>query len=335
MKIVFFEVNKQQQNIFKNAFPHDELLFYGCKLTDEVAPEVHDAEVISVFVCSKITAGIIKQCPNLKLIVTRSTGFDNIAIKAAQEHGVVVCNIPVYADETVAEYVFALLLALSRKIYDAYLRVSQKHSFSLVGLQGFDLAGKMLGVVGMGNIGKHVVRIAIHGFQMKVVACDKYKDEAFAKRIGFSYVPFEELLAQSDIITLHVPLTKQTTHMINMDTIKKIKSGAYLINTARGPIVETKALIKALEAGILAGAGLDVLEEECFTHDPLLLLNQEHPHSQDLRILLENNYLINHPQVIVTPHNAFNSVQALERLTKTSIDEIKAWQRGEPINVVT
>lgn len=334
MKIAFFEVSKQQQEVLRKAFPDDELLFFGCELAGEVAPEARDAEVISVFVCSEVTAKVINQCPNLKLIVTRSTGFDHIDIKAAQERGITVCNVPVYADETVAEYVFALLLTLSRKIYDAYLRVSQEHSFSLADLQGFDLAGKTLGVIGTGNIGKHVVRIAAHGFNMKVIACDKYKDEAYAQKMGFSYLPFEEVLAGADIITLHVPLTEQTTHMINIDNINKIKRGAYLINTARGPIVETKALIKALESGILAGAGLDVLEEECFTRDPLVLLKQEHPHQHDLRVVLENNFLIDHPRVIVTPHNAFNSQQAIERLTITTIDDINAWKAGAAINVV-
>ncbi|MEX0940345.1 MAG: NAD(P)-dependent oxidoreductase [Candidatus Babeliales bacterium] len=333
MKIAFFEVNEEQKEVFKKAFSEDELHFFCESLIDEVPDSIKNADIISVFVCSEIKQKILNQFNNLKLIVTRSTGYNHVDVKSAQEKNIVVSNVPKYADVAVAEYTFALLLALSRRIYDAYYQVAHDYSFSNEHLQGFDLAGKVLGVVGTGNIGRHVIRIA-NGFNMEILACDKKENKEFAKQFNFEYLSFNELIKKSDILTFHVPLIKETYHMINLDNIDLLKQGSYLINTARGGIIQTDALVKALNEGIIAGAALDVLEEENFTKEPLALLFEQHPEYKQLKNILENHVLIEHPRVIVTPHNAFNSYQALERLIKLSIENINKWKSGNPINIV-
>jgi D-lactate dehydrogenase len=174
-----------------------------------------------------------------------------------------------------------------------------------------------------------------NGFGMKVVGFDAYPNADLAQKLEFTYLPLEELLATSDIITIHVPYNKDTRHLINKENIGKIKKGAYLINTARGAIVETEAIVDALKNETLAGAGLDVLEEEGDMSDELSLLTSPHPKEEQLKIALENHYLIDHPRVIVTPHNAFNTKEAVERILDTTIENIKNFSAGSPTNVVS
>lgn len=332
MKIVFFEIDKADQKIFSSALEDDDVYFFHDALSEKNIQKVIDAEIISIFVCSFITKSIVESFPSLRLIATRSTGYDHIDLKAIAQRNIVACNVPVYADIAVAEYVFALLLSLSRKIYDAYYGVLHEHSFSTENLQGFDLTGKTIGIIGTGNIGKHVVRIA-QGFNMRILAYDIFPDKAYASLMGFTYVDLDQLLATSDIITLHVPLNDSTCNMINSDTIALLKKGVYVINTARGGLIETRALIDALDRGIIAGAALDVLQEELYTRDPRLLFF-ENDSSDQAKTVLENYYVIQHPRVIVSPHNAFNSQQAKERLMQVTIDNIRAWKQGTPLNVI-
>ena len=169
---------------------------------------------------------------------------------------------------------------------------------------------------------------------MKVVAFDAYPNEDLSHTLGFTYATLPELLAQSDIITLHVPYNEHTHHLINRENIMNAKKGAYLINTARGAVVETDALVEALKAGVLAGGALDVLEEEGDLTDEAALLTAAHPNADALKITLENHYLINHPRVIVTPHTAFNTTEAVERILNTTIENIKNFEAGSPTNVV-
>ncbi len=206
-----------------------------------------------------MTADIVSKL-NAKAIITRSTGFDHIDIKACNEKKIKVYNIPRYGSNTVAEFTFALLLSLTRKIVKANERV-KKLDFNLEGLRGMDIRGKTLGIVGLGEIGTCVAEIA-KGFKMNILVFTRTKDTKLAKKIGFRYVDFNTLLRNSDVITFHVPLTPATKHMINMKNIELIKKGAILVNTSRGEVVETEAVIKALDKKILSGAGLDVLEEE-------------------------------------------------------------------------
>jgi D-lactate dehydrogenase len=194
-------------------------------------------------------------------------------------------------------------------------------------LQGFDLKGKTIGVVGLGNIGRHVARIA-NGFEMKVIAFDVFANKKLEKRLGVKFVGFDYLLANSDVITLHVPYNKQTHHLINKKNIGKIKRGAVLINTARGALIETSALLKALDSGILSAVGLDVLEEEMLIKEEKQLLSSKLPKKHRLEVVLQNHILLGKENVLITPHNAFNSIEAIERIAKTTMENIQKFLKN-------
>ena len=315
MKLIYFAKEEWEISYVKQKLPG--VLF--------VQEGDADAEAISVFVNHPVDAAEMDKYPKLKLIATRSTGVDHIDAEEAKKRGITVASVPGYGTPTVAEFAFALVLALSRKVCDAHKQVTETGSFSQNGLTGFDLAGKTIGVVGCGKIGQHTARIA-KGFGMQVLVSDAFKNDALAKEIGFTYAELPELLGASDIISLHVPYMKETHHLINMGNIGQIKKGAYLINTARGAVVETAALVKALEDGVLAGAGLDVLEEEGDMQDEMHLLSGLHPKEEELKVVLENHYLIDHPRVIITPHIAFDTREAIERILDTTVENIKSLQ---------
>ncbi len=332
MKIVFFEIKNWEKDYIKNQKPkinNQELFFYDNNIDKDNLPAEKNAEIISVFVKSKIDKKVIDSFSNLKLITTRSTGFDHIDLQTAKKRGIKVAYVPGYGDNTVAEMAFGLILTFSRKIYQAYNRIRETGSFSLEGLMGFDLKGRTIGIIGTGRIGKHMIKIA-NGFDMKIIAFDAYPDKQFSKKSGFQYVGLEKLLSQSDIISLHIPYLKSTHHLINSKNINKIKKGALLINTSRGAIIETKALVKALNEQILSGAGLDVLEEESATQDEKSLLLYGNIKAHDLKTILANHILIDMPNVIITPHNAFNTKKALKRILDADIKNIKSFlKKGE------
>ena len=296
-----------------------EIGFEEAPLSKDHLPANKDFDIAGVFVDSAIDADVIAALPNLKAIATFSTGFDHIDLAACAARDIVVSSVPSYGENTVAEFTFALILALSRKIWEAVNRVKIENQFTPDGLSGFDLVGKTIGVAGTGRIGKHVIRIA-KGFSMNVIAYDVFHDDAFAKEMAFPYVSLEELFAQSDIITLHVPNLPSTHHLINKSNIGLIKKGAYIINTARGTVIETPALVEALKSGQLGGAGLDVLEEESNMKEGDMSPCKE---------------LIAMPNVIMTPHTAFNTQEAFQRIIDTSIDNIVNFEKGTPTNVVT
>lgn len=320
MKISFFELREGEKDFLKGRFSSDDLILSSEILTDEDLTNNPDIEIISTHTDSKITADVINKLPNLKLIATRTTGFDHIDLKTAAEKGIIVCNVPTYGENTVAEYTFALLLTLSRKIIPGYQRVHTENQFDTRGLQGFDLKNKTIGVIGTGHIGEQVIKVA-KGFDMQVVAFDAFPREDLATNLEFSYVSLDELLKKSDIVTLHVPLIPQTKHLINKENIKKFKKGAVLINTARGPVVETAAVLEGLEQNILSGVGLDVFEEEMEVKESL------NPDSALAKIIKMDN-------VIITPHNAFNSKEAEERIIQTTVDNIQSFISGNPQNLV-
>lgn len=332
MKISFFEINPWEKEFVSSQLAEDQVFFYKEKLSLENAPQAHDADIICVFVDSQITKEILDQLPNLKLIATRSTGFDHIDMQTCKERSITVCNVPTYGENTVAEHTFALLLDLSRKVHQS-IEAVKKEGFSIKGSMGFDLKGKTIGVVGLGNIGKHVARIA-RGFEMNVLAYDVKPDKKLGKQLGLTYATLEELLKNSDIITLHVPLNEHTNHLINANNVGLIKKGAYLINTARGGIIETGALVKALDEGVLAGAGLDVLEEECYIGEESELLSGKIPTKCDISVLLQNHVLMERDNVIITPHNGFNSKEAIERILETTLENVRGFEKGKGINVV-
>jgi D-lactate dehydrogenase len=319
-KIAFFEIEDWEKDYLKEKLKDQELIFSKDVLDRKTADSAKDAYIISIFIYSRINKKILDRLEKLKAITTRSTGFDHIDTKECRKRKILVLNVPYYGENTVAEHTFALILSLSRKIHKSYERTS-RGNFSLEGLRGFDLKGKTLGVVGVGHIGKHVVRIA-KGFEMNVIAYDVNRDVKLAKKLGFKYVSFKDLLKNSDIITLHVPYNKKTHHLINENNIKLIKKGAYIINTARGGIIETKALVKALAKGQLGGAALDVLEEESLIKEEVQLLSRNFP-KENLQNLIENHLLLTFDNVIITPHNAFNSKEALQRILDTTIENIK------------
>lgn len=290
-------------------------------------------EVLSNFIGYPVTAETLKLFPNLKYVTTRSTGYDHIDLKACQERGVLVSNVPTYGENTVAEFAFALLLALSRKIFPGVKRVREQGLFATEGLQGFDLQGKTLGVIGTGHIGTYVIKIA-KGFGMNVVAFDPYPKAELATQYGFTYVTLQDLLKSSDVISLHVPYMPATHHLINTKNIGLCKKGAVIINTARGGLIETSALVSALKSGQIAGAGLDVLEEEGFVKDEVHMLAQGHPNEEQLKTVLADHELIYMDNVLITPHNAFNTREALMRILDTTVGNIQSFAEGKPVNLV-
>jgi len=231
----------------------------------------------------------------------------------------------------VAEHTFGLILALSRNIHRAHVRTS-RGDFSLEGLMGFDLKGKTIGVIGAGRIGLHVVRMA-KGFGMEVLAFDTRQDHFLAEVLGFGYVTLEELLARSDVISLHAPYNAATHHLIDRERLARIKRGAILINTARGGLIDTAALVWALDEGIVGGAGLDVLEGEDIIKEETQLLTSSQS-TEKLQLLLSNHILRNRENVVLTPHIGFNSREALLRILDSTVENILSFASGKPTNVV-
>jgi len=332
MKLAFFELQEWEERYLRERLgPAHEIVAFRRRLEDEDLDALSDVVVLSPFIYSKLTSERLARLPSLKLVATRSTGFDHVDVAECAQRGILVCNVPFYGENTVAEHTFALILALSRKVHEAFVRV-RAGNFSLDGLRGFDLKDKTIGVIGAGRIGLHVIRIA-RGFGMHVLAFDVRRDPFLADALGFCYADLNTVLAGADIITLHVPYTPRTHHLINHDNIKLLKPGAILINTARGGLVDTEALLQALDEGLLAGAGLDVLEgEEAVYEERALLEDSVNP--ERLRIAIQNHLILKKPNVVFTPHNAFNSREALERILNTTVENIIAFTAHAPQNVV-
>lgn len=326
MKTAFFEIKDWEAEYIKSKLPASETQFFSGILDLTNLPVDRDFEILSIFTGSKIDKAMLANFPNLKMIASRTTGIDHIDQEATKAVNVLVKNVPTYGENTVAEFAFALLLTLSRKILESTLRLKEKGSFTTDGLQGFDLAGKTIGVVGTGHIGQHVIKIA-NGFGMKVLGFDAVPNRVLESQLNFQYADFEFLLKNSDVITLHVPYLPTTHHMINLNNISLIKPGAVLINTARGSIVETAAIVKALNDQILAGVGLDVMEEETGLKNERQMILESDLSDEDLRTILSNHILIDMDNVIITPHNAFNTKEALIRILNTTIENIHSFNK--------
>lgn len=321
---MFFEIDAFERAYLKSKkLPYDAS-FVTEPLTLKTIRKARGADAIAIFIHSTISEQILDALPGLKCIATMSTGFDHIDLEACKKRGIIVCNVPSYGEHTVAEHTFGLILTLSRRLHDA-ISQTKKRNFSVDELRGFDLHGKTLGVVGVGRIGQHVVRIA-RGFGMRVLGYSNTRDERLAKQLGFAWTSFENLLKQSDIVTLHVPLTHQTHHSMNAKTIGLMKRGSYLINTARGELIDTKALIHALETKKLAGAALDVLEHEGEFLD--------HRHRTHSAMMNRNLRLLERHNVIVTPHCAFCTNEAIYRIIDSTISTIHLFFLGTPANTV-
>ncbi len=278
---------------------------------DEIVEAAAGADVLCIrdrF--GKITREILERLPRLRCIVTRSVGFDHIDTGAASSRGVLVCNVPDYGANMIAELAFGLLLAVARKIVQADERYRCERRFRGDGLMGAELFGKTVGVIGTGRVGRCSIRIA-HGFGMRVMAHDTVEDLEAARQMGFTYATLREVLAASDALTLHVPLLPSTHHLIDAGRLAEMKKGAYLVNTSRGAIVDTAALIDSLRRGHLGGAGLDVLEGEPDAYHDFAGLN-----------------------VVVTPHIGWYTGEAAGRIMRSALETIAAFAEGRIVNRV-
>lgn len=332
MKIGILLAEDWEQKYLKEKLPNHQLIFINSSLSKENIAQIKDIDALSIFIYSPIDKALIDQLPNLKLITTRSTGFDHIDLSYCQKKQITVCNVPHYGTHTVAEHTFALILALSRNLIKSVERT--KHAdFDFKELTGFDLYGKTLGIIGLGDIGMTVLRIA-KGFGMHVVATSRNPDEKLAKRLGINFMPLKELLPIADIITLHVPYNKSTHHLINKKNIKKCKKGSLLINTARGPLIETEAILIGLEKKILRGVALDVLEEETVIKEERELMTEEYLKKSNIKTLLLDHILMTKENVLITPHNAFNSQESLYKILDVTIENIVHFVNHNPVNIV-
>lgn len=333
-KIFFFEIEPWEKDQLTRELGGLALVFFDDKLDHDRLPRRADADILSVSTSSTISKQALDHFPKLSFIATRSIAYDHIDLDACRERKIAVSNVPAYGSHSVAEYAFALILALSRNLYQAIDRMRETGSFSLDGLRGRELHGKTLGVIGTGRIGSQVIRAA-KGFGMRVLAYDTRQNLQLAGELNFTYLPLEALLGASDVITVHVPYLAVTHHLLNRENLRKAKRGALLINTARGGVIETEGLVQALQAGILGGAALDVLEEEGVIKEERELILHSHPDERNLKSISQNHVLIGMPNVIVSPHNAFNTQEALEEILQVTAENIRAHLRRFPQNVVS
>jgi D-lactate dehydrogenase len=332
MKVLIFSADSETREVFTPILKGHAVVYLDGTVSAKALAENSDANVVSIFTSSEFKKEQIDALPNLKCIAARSTGTDHIDIAYAREKGIVVCNVPRYGAHTVAEFAFALMLTLSRRIFEAFHQVREEGSFNTSAFEGFNLFGKTLGVIGTGNIGRNVVGIA-KGFGMNILMFDHHPD-ATLENENAKYVPLDELLAGSDIVTLHVPYTKENHYLLNRSSFAKIKRGSFVINTARGELIDTEALLDALKIGQVAGAGLDVLEEERVLKDEIELVKGiESIH--DLKILIRDHALIDMPRVVITPHIAFFSREAYHEILAVTAANIANFARGMPTNIVT
>lgn len=325
VKISFFQVSEQwQKRRIREEFVGEEIQIFEQPIEKVDISLVKESEVVCVFINSDCSRSVLEKFPNLKHVVTRSTGFDHIDLDYCKYRGISVCSVPHYGANTVAEFTFALLLAISRKVIQSFKRV-RSGSYSFDGLRGFDLAGRKIGVVGAGNIGKHVIKMA-RGFEMDIYVFDKFAEsnQDFQREIGYKNVDLETLYRECDIISLHVPLLPETRYMIDKPQFDMMKEGVIILNTARGDLIRSEPLLEALNSGKVAFAGLDVVEGESYIKDEMELIEKDKS-NEKLKVLLEDHILMNHTNVIMTPHNAFNTQDALDRILSTSIKNIKGF----------
>lgn len=310
-RILFLEVDPEDAHLVRERFP-DATIVEKVPSDTALVDACNGAEIISCFIHTLFSKDIIAKLPKLKVLCTRSVGFDHIDTEACAKRQIVVCNVPDYGSHVIAEHVFALLLSTVRHVPEGHEKV-MGGMFDYHGLRGMALRGKTIGIVGTGKIGRRVAEIA-HGFGMNILAADKCRTLELVDAFGVRYVALEILLRASDIITLHVPDTNETKHMINASAFAAMKDGAILVNTARGSLIDSSALLVALRSGKLRYALLDVLE-----------------HEQNFE---ENSELIAHPRVITTPHIAFYADDSMKSMYADSFGSIEDWMNGkEPQHV--
>jgi D-lactate dehydrogenase len=302
--IVFLQVDSEDQASVQESFP-EATIVEG--IPDDIEQACKDADIVSTFIGIDMNADILSKLPNLKLLCTRSVGFNHIDLEYCSKNNITVCHVPDYGSHVIAEHVFALLLSTLRHISEADKKV-ESGDFDYHGLRGVSLRGKTLGIIGTGKIGRKTAQIA-GGFGMRILAVDKCRTIELEDLLHVKYVELDELLAESDIITLHLPAIKETHHMIDSDAFSKMKEGVCLVNTARGELIDSDALLNALNSGKVAHALLDVLE---------------HEHNFE-----ENKDLIKHKNVVSTPHIAFYAEESMKNMYDDCFTSIKEFQRGE------
>ncbi|WP_293445047.1 NAD(P)-dependent oxidoreductase [Persephonella sp.] len=336
MKIYFFGVEDWEKLHIERKLREkgisEEVYFYKEPLDLTTVDKAKDAEIVSVFIYSKLDKQVIDRMPNLKLIVTRSSGYDHIDVDYAKEKGIKVAHVPGYGNNTVAEYTFALILALARKFKPMIENIT-RGIFTRENMMGMDIMGKTIGIVGTGRIGSYVAKIA-YGFGMKILAYDRSKNQELIEKYGVEYVGLEELLSRSDIVTVHLPYNRATHFLINRFNIKLMKLDAMLINTSRGEVVELEAIVEALKEGRLAGGvGLDTIETEITTEEELL--KGTGLTTLKLKKAAEAKYLLSQENVIVSPHLAYYTKDASERILDITIENIERFMKeGEPATPV-
>jgi D-lactate dehydrogenase len=333
VRLAFFDTHPYERECFEAARtgavgraadgePH-EIVYFETRLSAQTARLASGFGGVCSFVNDRLDEAALTVLAEqgVHLVALRSAGFNHVDLAAAERLGLTVARVPEYSPHAVAEHAVALVLALDRKIHRAYARV-REWNFSLDGLVGFDLHGRTVGIVGLGRIGRACARV-FRGFGCTVLGVDAHQDAQLAAEVGLSYVPLDELYRRSDIISLHVPLTPQTHHLLDAQAFAQMKRGVMVINTGRGALIDSRALIEALKSGHVGHAGLDVYEEE----EGIFFENLSDRVLQD-DVLAR---LLTFPNVIVTSHQGFLTREALQRIAETTLLNATAFERGEPL----
>lgn len=322
MKILFYDTKSYDQDSFTRElehYPDLEVKFLKTDLTPNTAELAHGCDAVCAFVNSDIgtkTVDILHE-NGVRLILMRCAGFNNVDLETVHRYGIRILRVPGYSPEAVAEHAMGLALTVNRRLHKSYIKV-RENDFSLGSLMGFNFYQKTAGIVGTGKIGAAMVRIC-HGFGMKVIAYDVYENPSL-KGIA-EYVSLDELLSQSDLISLHCPLMDSTYHMINRESIRKMKDGVILVNTSRGALVKTDDLIEGIRARKFFGVGLDVYEEET--------PNVFEDRSDEILEHSVTARLLSFPNVMITSHQGFFTKEALAAIAQTTLENVRAYERGE------
>jgi D-lactate dehydrogenase len=321
MNVTVYSTHRFEKNILQahNAGKH-QLKFYDLQLNPETAYLAAGTEVVSIFVNDDASAATLERlhAAGVKYLVLRSAGYNNVDLKKAKLYNMQIARVPAYSPYAVAEHTVALMLALNRKVIRANARVHDLN-FSLEGLTGFDMNGKTAGVIGTGQIGEIVIKI-LHGFGCTILAYDKVQNKRVEEKYNTIYTDLDTLYKQSDIITLHAPLTEETRYLINKTSIEKMKDGVMLINTSRGALVNTKNVIAGLKTGKIGYLGLDVYEEE----SKLFFAD----HSEDILQDDVISRLLTFKNVLITSHQAFLTDTALNNIAETTIYNLDCWEKN-------
>ena len=335
MKIVYFDVENYEEEFLKDNNEGKYEYYLDSNALNDLAPvkdEYKDAEVISVFTTSRVNKKVLEQFTNLKLIALRSVGFNHIDTDYCREHNIAVVNSPNYGNITVAEFALALLLNVCRKVTVSYMDYKDG-KVRPENLMGMELSSKTIGIVGLGAIGSAFARIA-HGLDMKILAFDKFEKEEMKQKYNVTYTDFDTLLRESDFISIHAPLTKDNYHMFDKASFEKMKKSAIIVNTGRGELIDSQSLYQALVTKQIAGAGLDVLENEETITDFEYIVGVNRLDKNILEQTIINSQLFKLDNVIITPHTAFNSIEAINRILKTTMSNIEEFISGNLQNSV-